>query len=135
MKRNFILNHWLATLILAPFLPTVYDFFFTPIQGQIVGLLVVYPITFVFSLVLSIPTLIVYYFVFWYLSKRQTNPALTKIILISLTVIGIITTILIIGGSLSMMLIYSFSTSAIITGILIRITNRTERSKQQIPEF
>ncbi len=129
MNRNYIFTHWAATLLIAPFLPTLYDFFFNPIKGEIIGLLDVYPIILLFSFILSLPTLIIYYFVFLYLMKRNANPVLTKVILIVLTIVGIAITILIIGGSLAMTLIYSFSISAFLTGILIRISNKTNPLK------
>lgn len=129
MTRAYLFKHWVMTLILAPFLPAIYELFFDPIKGQVIGLLKVYPVIFIFSLVFSIPTLIIYHFVFSYLIKRQTNPALTKTILIILTILGITITILLIGGSLSTTLIYSFSIAACMAGVVIRITKRSDTNK------
>ena len=126
MDRSYLFKHWLTTLIFAPFLPTVYDLLISPTEGESFGLLDLYPIILIFSFILSIPTLIVYYFMFSYLIKRQAKPVLTKLILIILTIIGISITLLIIGGSMTMTLIYSFSLSTIITGTLLKIKSKID---------
>ena len=126
MNRSYLFKHWLTTLIFAPFLPTFYDFLINPIEGESFGLLDLYPILLIFSFVLSIPTLVIYYFVFSFLIKRQANPILANLILITLTIIGIAITLLIIGGSMAVTLIYSFSLSTIITGILLRIESKID---------
>ena len=129
MNQNYLFKHWLSTLVLAPFLPSVYGLIFKPISGQIVGLLEVYPITLIFSFLFSLPTLLVCFFVLRLLIKRDINPVLTKFILIVLTVIGIATTIFIIGGSLSATLIFAYSLASIITGCIIRIKLKPENRK------
>ncbi len=65
MNKNYAIKHWLTTLLLAPFLPSVYELIFKPISGQVVGLLEVYPITLVFS--------------FWKLIWVATSPQLQNI--------------------------------------------------------
>jgi len=129
MDRSYLFKHWLTTLIFSPFLPTVYDLLFNPVEGESLGLLDLYPIILIFSFVLSIPTLIVYYFVFSFLIMRQANPVSTKLILITVAIIGIAITFLTIGGSMEMTLISSFSLSTIITGVLIRIKSKTDSIK------
>ena len=130
MNRNYSFKHWLTTLFFAPFLLTLYELLFNPIKGQMVGLLEVYPVTLVFSLFFSLPTFIIYYFVFLHLIKKHTNPALTKLILISFTVFGIVTTETLIGGSSSMTFIFSYSLSAIITGILLKIKIKADSTER-----
>ena len=124
MDRSYLFKHWLTTLIFAPFLPTVYDIFITPIGGESYGLLDLYPVVLIFSFVLSIPTIIVYYFVFSYLIKLKANPVFTKLILITLTIIGIAITLLAIDGTMAMTLLYSFSLSTILFGTLLRIKSK-----------
>jgi hypothetical protein len=127
MKQNYLFKHWLSTLVLAPFLASVYELIFKPISGQIVGLLEVYPIVLLFSILFSLPTLLVYFFVFRVLIKQGINPLLTKFILIALTITGIATTVLLIGGSLSATLIFAYSLTTIITGCIIRIKNKADK--------
>ena len=121
MDKNYFLKHWLTTLLLAPFLPSVYEFILEPISGQVVGLLEVYPLALMFSFFLSLPTLVIYLFTFKLLAKQNANPALTKFILISWTIIGITTTILSMGGSLSLTLVFSYSIASIIAGFVFKI--------------
>lgn len=129
MDQNYLIKHWLTTLILAPFLLWLYEIIFSPISGLVVGLFEVYPITFIFSFLFSLPTVIVYLLIFKLLIKQNINPALSKIILISLTVIGITSTILIIGGSLSWRLIFAFSLSSIIAGSIFKINTHPDTEK------
>lgn len=129
MNQSYILKHWLATLIVAPFLPSLYELIFGSIKGQIVGLLEVYPITIIFSVIFSIPTLVIYYFIFIFLIRNPINSFLVKSILISWTIVGIVITILMIGGSLSKTLIFSYSLAAIVTGTLFRITRKVDVPK------
>ena len=130
MNRNYLFKHWLTTLILAPFMAAFYEFLTNTTKGQINGLLEGYATIFIFSFFFSLPTFLIYYFVFSFLIKQNTNPSLTKVILISLTVIGIAATIFIIGGSMTRPLIYFFSISAVIAGILFRITNKMDTAKE-----
>ncbi len=129
MNKNYAIKHWLTTLLLAPFLPSVYELIFKPISGQVVGLLEVYPITLVFAFFFSLPTLVIYFLIFKMLIKQNVNPVLTKIILISLTVTGITTTILLIGGSLSLTLIFAFSLASIVAGCIFKIRMQTNNNK------
>lgn len=129
MDRSYLFKQWLTTLIFAPFLPTIYDLFIHPTEGESFGLLDLYPVILIFSFVLSIPTLIVCYFVFSYLIQLKANAVLTKLTLITLTIIGITITLLTIGGNMAITLIYSFSLSSIITGTLIRIKSKIDAIK------
>jgi hypothetical protein len=130
MRRNYLLKHWLLTLVLAPFLPDVYMFIFKPASGQMTGLLEIYPLFLFFSLLYSLPTLLVYFIVFMLLIEQGTSPAFTKFILIALTVIGITMTILSIGGSLSSTLIFAYSLASVIAGCLLSIKSKSGTEKQ-----
>ncbi len=121
MKYTYLIGHWLTTLIFAPFLPTLYELLFGKIKGQVVSLLEVYPVSFLFSLVLSIPTLIIYYFIYKYLLEKNTEPTYIKLALIIWTVLGITTSFLLLGGQLKMNLIYSYSIVTIISGLMWKI--------------
>lgn len=117
MNQNYLIKHWLTTLVLAPFLPSLYELIFKPISGQVVGLLEVYPIMLVFSSLFSLPTLAIYFLTFRLLIKQNADSTLTKVILISLTVTGIITIISLIGGSLSLTLILPFHLQVLLQGV------------------
>jgi len=63
------------------------------------------------------------------LIKQNVNTTLTKLILISLTVIGITTTILLIGGSLSLTLIFAVSLASILAGCIFKIKKQADNYK------
>jgi len=129
MNPNYPYLHWLITLIIAPFIPALYGLIFNPIQGQIIELYEVYLITFFVSVFFSIPTFIFYLWIFSYLSKLKIKLVLKKMILICCTVSGIMITFRIIGGSLNLTLVFSYSVAAIITGAALRIKARKELSQ------
>jgi hypothetical protein len=74
MNENYPFQHWITTLLLAPFLPSIYEKLIGPISGQIVSLMDVYFISLVFSFILSLPTLLIYYLVFRSIVKRNIHP-------------------------------------------------------------
>lgn len=126
MKRDFVLKHWLATLFLAPFFLELYELAFGKVKGQVISLFEIHPVTFLFSLLFSLPALILCHFVFTLLMKKQVGPGFTKLLLISLTVSSIVVTVLVLGGTLSTTLIFAYSISAIVSGALLRI--KTDRN-------
>jgi hypothetical protein len=121
MKPFYPLKHWLSTLLLAPFIPTVISIFYKLEDGLVVDLIEVYPITFVFSLFFSLPTMGIYCATFYYLSRSNIKIILAKTILILISVLGITITQLLIKGSMSFTIIYSFSIATIICGLLWRL--------------
>ena len=128
MNPNYPYLHLLITLIVAPFMPALYGLIFNPIQGQVIELHEVYLITFFVSVFFSIPSFILYLWFFSYLSKKKINLVLKKMILICCTVVGIVITFLVIGGSLNLTLILAYSVAAIITGTVLRIKAKKEMS-------
>ena len=131
MNENYPLQHWLTTLLFAPFLPSIYESIVGPISGEINGLLDIYLISVVFSFVFSLPTFVIYYFVFWSLSKRNISPIAMKFILIILTVIGIISTILLIGGYLAPTAILAYSLATIVSGCISKIKKKKDSKMSQ----
>jgi hypothetical protein len=89
--------------------------------NKIVGLLEVYPIAIIFSLLFSIPTYILYAFLYYYLARTSINLNFAKVILISFVVIGVISTTLIIKGSIMKDIAISYSIASIITGIFLTL--------------
>lgn len=120
MNKFYLIKFWIITLISAPFLVGIYEIFRT-IPGQVVGLLDVYPVTLIVSIVWSLPTLTIAYLVFYILDKLKIKPIIVKTTLISITIIGITITFIIIKGSLVMVFIVAYSFSALISGIIFKI--------------
>jgi hypothetical protein len=121
MRRSFLIKHWLTTLILAPFLPSLYDLFFPSIKGQVISLLELYPVTVLMSLFFSLPTFALYYFLFVLLDRKNVSPLVAKILLISISMVGITITFLLIGGSYSIVSMIAYSVSVLISGLLYRL--------------
>jgi hypothetical protein len=121
MKRGYIIKHWGLTLLLAPFTSQAIDYFYGANPHKIVGLLEVYPITLLFSIAFSLPTFLVYLTCFYFLSKQDINYAISKAVLIAVSVFGIYITQTIIKGSMSKDIILAYSVTAIIVGLILRI--------------
>ncbi|MBG9378817.1 hypothetical protein I5907_21470 [Panacibacter sp. DH6] len=121
MKRAYVIGHWVLTLLLAPFTSQAIQYVWGTNPHQVVGLLEVYPITVLFSIAFSLPTFLVYLTCFYFLSKQDINFAISKVILISVAVLGIYITQTMIKGSMSQDIIIAYSVTAIIVGLILRI--------------
>ena len=121
MRKSFILLHWGLTILLAPFISQIIDYFIGNDPHQVAGLLKVYPITLLFSIIFSIPTFLIYYLIFLLLAKSRINLLLSKIILITFTVLGIYITQRLIDESMSKDIIVSYSISSIFVGLSLRL--------------
>ena len=130
MKRTYVIAHWILTLLIAPFMSQALEFFYGKDPHQVVGLLEVYPITLIFSIAFSIPTFIAYLTCFYFLSKHDTNVILSKFILITVSVLGILITQTIINGSMSQDISIAYSLTSIIIGLILTI--RKQKLKTQV---
>jgi len=114
-------THWALTLLIAPFTSQAIEYIFGTNPHQVVGLLEVYPITLLFSIAFSIPTFLIYLTCFYFLSKQDINFAVSKFILIAVSVLGIFITQTIIKGSMSQDIIIAYSVTAIIVGLVLKL--------------
>jgi hypothetical protein len=121
MNWNYLFKHWFSTLLLAPIVSQIIMYIYGVNPHKIVGLLEVYPISLIFGLFFSAPTYVLYALLYLYLARNTVNLKISKIILISLAVLGVITTTLIIKGSMMQDIAISYSISSIITGIFIKL--------------
>lgn len=121
MRKTYIIGHWGLTLLLAPLTSQIIQYIWGPNTHQVVGLLEVYPVTLLYSIVFSLPTFLLYLFCFYLLSKRNMNFALSKTILIAISALGIYITQTIINGKMSQDIIIAYSVTAGIVGLLLRI--------------
>jgi hypothetical protein len=128
MNKTYCLNHWVLTLIIAPFFLPLLDFFSGSTQGIVIGLRDTYAVMLVMSAICSVPTLGAYYFIFKALDKSQVKPVVAKFILISFTIAGLTVTLLLIGGSASKEVILAYSLASVATGFLLRIKLKTKQS-------
>ena len=121
LRKSFVIVHWASTLLISPVMSQMLISVFSSSPHQIVSLLEIYPVTLLFSIVFSLPTLIVCLISFYFLKKKEVNPAVSKLILISLSVFGIYITQTLIQGSMSQDIIIAYSLTASLVGIMLKI--------------
>ncbi len=121
MKENFIFKQWFLTLTLAPFIPSIYKLLGGNISGEVIELTEIYLVVFIMSFFFSIPTLAACISYFRFLKRNKVKPILSKVILIMTSVLGIILSFLLIGGSISDLLIICYSISAFFSGLIFKI--------------
>lgn len=121
MRKTYIFFHWALTLIIAPVTSQLFHLVFGRSSHEIVSLLEVYPITLLFSIAFSMPTLIIYVASFNLLARLNWSYTFKKLILITVSVLGIFITQSIIGGSLSKEIIIAYAFTALIVGFLLRL--------------
>jgi hypothetical protein len=128
MDYKFPIKHWLITLVLAPVLGGLIDRFYKPVIPNFVGWLEFYPNLVFFSLIISLPTLILYYIVFFILNWKNISNAGLKIILIVITAIGTMLTFYFIGGLLAKKMAVAYIIVAAVSCLLLKLDRPTKAS-------
>jgi hypothetical protein len=121
MRKVYVIGHWVLTLLLAPLTSQVIQYIWGTNPHQVVGLLEVYPITLLFSIVFSLPAFLFYLTCFYFLSKQDINFTISKAILIAVSVLGIYITQTIIKGTMSRDIIVAYSVTSIIVGLILKL--------------
>ena len=134
MRKTYVIGHWVLTLLIAPFTSQAIEYFYGTNPHQVVGLLEVYPMTVLFSIAFSLPTFLIYLACFYFLSKHDVNFAVSKFILIVISVLGIFITQTIIKGSMSRDIIIAYSVTSIVVGLVMRLKDaKTKSQDNRIP--
>jgi hypothetical protein len=120
MNWDYFFRHSIFTLLLAPLISQLL-FYLYPNTHQIIGLLEVYPITVIVSLIFSSPTYIISALIFRVLSHRQASILYAKGFLISTSVLGIFVTMYIVIGNMWLDFSMAYSLSSVITGIYLKL--------------
>ncbi|MEJ8819059.1 hypothetical protein [Lacibacter sp. H407] len=121
MRRTYIFLHWGLTLLLAPFTSQAILYIWGTNPRQVVGLLEVYPITLIFSILFSLPTFIVYLTSFYILSKYNISSTISKLILVGIAVLGVFVTMTIIKGSMSQDITIAYCLTAFVVGLSLKL--------------
>ena len=129
MKQTYVIAHWVLTLLLSPVTSQVIQYIWGTNPHQVVGLLEIYPIAVLFSVVFSIPTFLVYLTCFYFLSKQGRNLVMSKTILIAVSVLGIYVTQRIIKGTMSQDIIITYSITSIIVGLMLRLRDSKKKTE------
>lgn len=121
MNWSYIFKHWSCTLLLGSTISALVYGFESLSPSEISKSLVWFLIYLIFSIIYSIPTLIVYFLAFYMLSNMKIDIMWIKFILILITVTGItLTTLLYDPNTLEKLTMY-YALSAIVSGILFRL--------------
>ena len=127
MNWSYLFKHWFGTLLLGPFISEIIMYISEVNPHKIVGLLEVYPIAFLFSLIFSTPTYILYGFIYYFLACKNIRNEYAKIILISFVALGVIITTFLIKGSWMFDLGLSYFISSIIAGLSFKLNFRNSK--------
>lgn len=121
INKSYILKHWITTLFLAPVISQIIEFIFGKSHHQVVGLFEVFPVTLIFSIVFSLPALVIYIFTFYFLYRNKVTFLVSKLTLIIVSVVTISITLILIGGTMFNEMIVAYSLSALVTGLFFSI--------------
>jgi len=119
-SNKHLIKLWIITLLLAPFVYAVYELV-VGVDGQVVTLLEVLPITLIFSIAFSLPTLLIAFLVNKLNSVQFFSFRVRKLINVIVAAIGLIITLLIIRGSLIPTLIKTYLISLGIAAIIMEL--------------
>lgn len=120
MNWSYLFKHWFGTLLLAPF---VYELFnlMKVNSNRVIGLVEIYPITFIFSLIFSIPTYIIYGFIYYFLARKEISIVKSKIILLQFTILSILITFHVVFNARELTISISYAVTSIILGIYFKL--------------
>ena len=119
MDREYAFKHWTFTLLIAPVFVLMYFHMsegYGPLDLSAIGF---YLMVLLCSVVLSIPTFICYCGIYYFLNRRRLGVQAIRPILIIVAMLGISITFLLLGGTLMMVMIGSYSLAAVIAGLLL----------------
>jgi drug/metabolite transporter (DMT)-like permease len=125
MRRIYIVYHWALTLVFAPVIIKCIDYLFD-LEPSIIGDLGIYPVTFVFSIVFSLPTLAVYSAWFFFIERHHKSILFVKTSLILIAVLGIIIMFKITNLNLEKSTVVGYCLAAVFTGYWERLKPREE---------
>ena len=122
MNWSYLFKHWFSTILVAPILSDIINYYYTDIQ-TLLTLTYVYPITVIFGLFFSLPTYIILGITYYILDKKGIKPLYIKPILLSLCTIGIILSFNIIFNNREENTVLAYSLTSIFFGIIYKIKN------------
>jgi membrane protein YdbS with pleckstrin-like domain len=122
----FLFKHWFFTLLIGPIISQLLMYITVLHPNKIVSLLEVFPIALIFSLFFSIPTYVIYAFVYYYFSKKDFPFLFAKCILILIAVTGIFITSSLMRGFMWFDIAISYSVSSILIGLFFKLNFKSE---------
>ncbi|HLW40740.1 MAG TPA: hypothetical protein VKY82_00055 [Flavobacterium sp.] len=128
MQWNYLFKHWFATLLIAPFLSDLF-FYITPDNYKIGGLVSVYLVVLIMSLLFSLPTYIIYAAVFYYLKEKQFSLIFSKRILVAISVVGVFITFMLIFPDMYFPATLAYMFTSLVTGIFFKLETENYQLK------
>lgn len=123
MDTFYPVKHWLVTLAIGPIVVALYEYMLSN-DNSLFTVLELYPIFLIMSFIFSMPMLFIHYLLFISL-VRTTLPTLAiKSILNMVTIIGILITFYLIGGSARHSYSLSYSIAVIVCSWPIKISKK-----------
>lgn len=120
MNWSYLIKHWIGTILISPFVFELFCIFNRNLKS-VIGLVEVYPITIIFSLIFSTPTHVLYGFLYYFLGKKNINLKFSKLILILFYALGIIISFALIFGIDEVELISAYLSTSIFIGLVFKL--------------
>lgn len=119
MNWSYLFKNWFSTLLVAPSLYDIINYYTH--NQTLFAFTTILPVTFVLGFLFSIPTYTVYGIIYFWLAKKDIKQNYTKIILISITVIGILISFNLIFGTKDKNLPLAYSLTSIFFGLIYNL--------------
>ena len=125
MALEYPIKHWLGTLAVGPVIVLIYDAVFSHNNSMLSGP-EFYVLIFLFGLLFSLPSLLIYYFCYKMVSRKVKSKLRTKMVLLIIAIVETLLTLYLIGGTLMNPLMISYSAALVMTAIVLKIGNESE---------
>ncbi|MDX1937105.1 MAG: hypothetical protein SFU21_08300, partial [Flavihumibacter sp.] len=125
----FVLKYWMLTLITAPLFFLLIINSLPAFRGFVLFDFEFYPLILIFSILLSIPTLLIIWLAFIALSYTQLSQLYIKLITVAFTLAGINITLLLISGSIAPELMAAYSITAVLVGLFLIYVERRKKKE------
>ena len=118
---TYLLRYWASTLLIAPVVAQSFIQLTSTHTHQVVGLIEVYPITFIVSLILSFPTYLIAAIVDWMLIKKRIELKLHKYILVAIAVGGVFSTFDLFFKNNDLAITMGYALSSLFFGLMYKL--------------
>ncbi|TDQ79055.1 hypothetical protein [Sphingobacterium yanglingense] len=121
MDWGYIFKHWIGTLLLAPIFAQIIKDTGIIHRDKTIGLFEMFPEAFQVGMMLSLPTLLLYLFVYHIAAESTLKTIWVKLIVILWTTIGISLTLYLLDAGLILPLGSYYIIASVICGLLLKI--------------
>ena|SRR5215217_1126460 len=125
MNISYPLRQWLITISLGPLILPLIELSLNNFRNAI-GLLEVYPLFLLFGIAFSLPTLLVYFIIYRFLTKRQNPEWIVKANLNLVAILGIAATYRfnLTKGNLTLKLFIAYCSVILLSSIILRLNTK-----------